>query len=320
MAFDVSAIDWSKVDDHTGRREIETVPGRVALVDADFLAYMATFDDETPWPDMVSNADVMIENLRRASGAEHIELYLTASNSTKGDRFQIAIQKPYQGNRDGKQKPKYLTRMREHLASKPRAVLAMDAEADDYMAERAYGDPKNTVIISKDKDLRMIPGVQMDWDTGEFSDTGNDPWGWIEIDRSKSSPKMVGRGWLFFFGQMLAGDAADNIKGLPKIDNGKGKLVACGAVKAVDFLNDVATGVISGANPNEFFGEAIYNAVRNAYREYDEKEGFFHYEDAMPRRWQEVFISEAKLLWMRRKPADDTDVLDFMLMNCVMPF
>jgi len=97
----------------------------------------------------------------------------------------------------------------------------LDQEADDGMAQANYqavasGCNNLSVIVSKDKDLRMVPGLHYDFDTEQVVAVG-DAFGWLWIDDSKSSKTLKGWGTKFFWAQCLMGDAADNIRGLPFI-------------------------------------------------------------------------------------------------------
>ena len=84
------------------------VIGRVAHVDADFMAYQvsaeskAELDPNDPTPrrsyeEMKHNAYEAVEHIRRLAGAGTAVLH-TTYNSNKGGRDTAAILKPYQAN------------------------------------------------------------------------------------------------------------------------------------------------------------------------------------------------------------------------------
>lgn len=211
------------------------VPGRVVHIDADFLSYQvsaeskAELDPEDPTPrksleDMQHNAKMAVEHIMRLGAGTDYHLHTTPSGSTKGGRDKQAALKEYQANRkDRDGKPEFLDHIRAWLVSElgcgGRGTAHLDQEADDGMAQAAWqahvaGDSKLCVVASKDKDLRMVPGFMLIDDTvGTFKGT----FGSIEIDDSKSSKKVVGRGTKFFWAQLLMGDSADHISGLPEI-------------------------------------------------------------------------------------------------------
>ena len=321
------------------------VAGRVVHIDADFLAYQCSADgkNEKTFDDMMHNAGIAVDTLRSLSAAERVHLHLTPKGSTKGGRYEIAIQREYQGNRKDKEKPRYLDLMRDHLATAYPASMHMQCEADDGMSGAQYaaissGSHELSIIASKDKDLRMVPGFQLDWDTGQIHHTNpNDPFGYIEVSerRSKSgivTKKIVGYGQKMFWAQMLMGDTADNIAGLPKIcgpvlnkveptaktqklaaialgPDGPKKTAAlkelaerskpCGPVLAHKLLDPLKN------------NKQCFHAVKALYQVYGETIGFQHWKSGDPVPWQHVFVSEAKLLWMRKHGENPNCVINW---------
>jgi len=91
------------------------------------------------------------------------------------------------------------------------AIVVDGAEADDALGALQWLDLKNrkskdyldceTVICTIDKDLNMIPGLHYNW--------GKQDEGIVIINQEEAD--------LFFFEQMLTGDAADNIAGIKGI-------------------------------------------------------------------------------------------------------
>ena len=107
------------------------------------------------------------------------------------------------------------------------AKVIRDIEADDAMAIDHTSDPNNTIICSRDKDLRQIPGNTYSWELGRqaaFGPMEVDELGWLTLDKEKR--KLSGVGYMFFASQVLTGDTVDNIPGL------KG----CGPVAAYNML------------------------------------------------------------------------------------
>lgn len=303
---------------HTAPPEVHVLPtvkGRTVHIDADFLAYQVSHDDEKTFAEMQHNCDISVEKMRLMSGSQHVALHLTPKGSDKGGRYDIALLKEYQGNRKDKKKPKFLHVMREWMHKERGAVLHMHCEADDGMATAQYaaiadGKAGLSVIATKDKDLCMVPGLQLNWDTGELTNTDND-YGYTMLvvsDNKSKTKKIKGRGWKYFWAQMLTGDTADNIQGLPKVCDPAwcptGKYKAVGPVLANDILAPI------------FTNQEAFCVVRDLYKQYGEKVGFVNYRDGTHVRWQDAFLSEAKLLWMRREE-DENDVLKWMEKHCL---
>lgn len=292
----------------------DMVAGRVAHIDADFLAYMASYekkDEVNTLEDIIYRTDVMIEDKRRQAGAERAVLHLTPNTSDKGGRYEIAIQKVYQGQRKSDDKPKYLEAARLYMGDLDNAVVKgmpwQNAEADDGMAEAAWrafykGQSDRVVIVTKDKDLRMCPGLHLNWDTGTIFDHGDDLFGEISIIERAGKPnaktgkvtitkKPAGWGTKWFWFQLLMGDTADNIKGCPKamID---GKHKACGTVGAYALLQDAQT------------DRECLNICMEAFKSNE----YTHWETGDTVPWADVFWSEAAMLWMQRRPGLIGDV------------
>ncbi len=290
----------------------DMVTGRTAHIDADFLAYMTSYerpDEDTDLEGIIYRTGVMIEDRRRQAGAEFAVLHMTPKGSDKGGRYSVAIQREYQGQRSSKDKPVHLEAVRSYMAALDtdtvKGIAWKVAEADDGMAEAAWknhyaGTPDLCVIVTKDKDLRMCPGLHMDWDSGEVLYGTDDTFGYIDmlVSNSKSGAvkkKPWGYGTKFFWFQLLMGDTADNIRGCPKapVDD---KLRACGPVLAYALLRDA---------------ENDKDCLRICMEAYKANE-YVHWKTGEPVSWQDVFWSEAQLLWMQRTPGDLNDVKNWV--------
>lgn len=312
---------------------IPMVEGRTLHIDADFLAYMVAYDATKTVEEMQNNCDAMIERLKGQSGAEHVQLHLTASGSTKGNRYDIAMLKEYQGTRKDKPKPKYLNIMREWMHEHRDAILNHECEADDSMSEAQYaaiaaGTPELSIIATKDKDLCMVPGLQVNWDTGEITDTGEDHFGWIELEhkpgklnkdtgkKAADTYKLRGRGWKYFWAQLLMGDGADNVQGLPWAVHDKyteGKYKRVGPVLAYNILKNVKTN-----------GEA-FKLVRKLFKDAEEEKPYRNYRVKPPKKesdpdkglisYKDAMLSEMKLLWMRMDAHNDSCVVKWLENN-----
>ena len=270
------------------------------------------------------------------AGAESYMLHLTASWGDKGKRADIAIQKPYQEHRKGKPKPKYLSFTKNWMHTARKGIMHEDQEADDGLCQALHNakDKDLAVITSKDKDLCMCTGWQMDWETGDLEYVNG--FGYINLDASGLAKKITGKGTKFFWAQMLMGDVADNIAGLPvllgkhmnkykptkaiikarevlgdfnatDIQTKKAiqvleerKNSTCGAVTAYNILKDT---------PNDLEAARI---VQQLYKDVGEQLGYKHHKTGEDVDYLDVFFSEAKLLWMRRKPSE-TDFNDFLM-------
>jgi len=305
MTMEINVAD---LPDQTAPQENypEPVPGRVAHIDADFMCYQVsaeTKDELTgvrprrTLETMKHNARSGLEHLMKSAGATSYVAHITPSGSNKGNRDNIALTKGYQDNRKGKEKPEHLQAVRAFIGEYLPSMIHFDQEADDGMSQANYNaaDPNLSVIVSKDKDLRMAPGLHYDFDTETVVDV-DDPFGDIWVDRSKKAPKVLGWGTKFFWAQLLMGDAADNIAGLPSaFIKGKNHKVGPAA----------AYGLLEACTDDWQCYRVMTHLWATSTHEWTD------YRTGEATSWQKNMIADMKLLWMRRKP-DENDVLHWL--------
>lgn len=249
-------------------------------VDGDYLAYYFSGNDDTAFGSARRNTLDCIENVARIVGAGGRKvLHLTSGCSSKGDRFIVATEKPYQGQRDSGRKPKNWEAMRNWLESGDigrgwKVKIWTDREADDGVAcaaRYALQCGRTPGIFTRDKDFRMIPGLHVEWDTLGMVEVKADTFCVYGTDPDN----VYGSKW--FWLQMLQGDTADNIPGCPKVYNDKGdKLVNCGPKTAEKILLPCKT------------NEECFAAVRASYL-----------DCYGPIKWADALVEQAVLLWMR---------------------
>ena len=263
--------DFSDIADEVGAdRAIEPqgvpiVKGRRVHIDADILAYQCGGNEDT---DVATSRRILkskIDLFKDASGAEGVLLHLTASGSTKGDRAVVAYTKPYQGQRKG-HRPKNWQYLRDYMADGVAGPVKQwyDREADDGFGFISANCPLD-VIATRDKDMRMLPGLHLNWDTYELVHAPAD------VFALEAGGKLYGHKW--FWTQMLWGDAADNIPGLPKHPDFPRGVGEVAAGKLLAFAHDDASAA---------------QAVAQAYKA--------HWGD----EWADRYAEQASLLWIRR--------------------
>jgi DNA polymerase-1 len=206
----------------------ERVTGRTLIADGDALAYYCAGNDDTAPGQCRRNLEDKLQAAAGAAGADRIVILATSQASHKGHRFAIATVKPYQGKRDSGRRPKNWAFLRALIECDPRTVLTDTMEADDlfHVNSIRLGD-NNVAILTQDKDMRMVPGWHLNWETHALVRVLPDTW-CTAVDG-----KVYGRKW--FWLQMLHGDTADNIPGLPKCTIGESQRL-CGEVTAAKLL------------------------------------------------------------------------------------
>lgn len=195
--------------------EVTVVAGRLLLADGDGLCYYCAGDDETSPGEARSRLLEKLAAAKRASGSDRVLVLLTGRGSHKGYRYAVARAKPYQGQRENARRPKNWQYLREFLEQYEGELFEVEetqiAEADDLFARYASVHP-DCVIYTQDKDMRMVPGWHLNWLTHIMFKLGKE-------FRVEADDKVWGRSW--FWSQMLHGDTADNIPGLPWYTDGR---------------------------------------------------------------------------------------------------
>lgn len=266
------------------------------LIDGDVLVYEIGFaceygKEEIPTFEYVKEVlDGRIEEICEAVQATlPPKIFLTGKGNFRED---IAKKKGYKENRKDSKKPFHYANIIAYLVGHYRAEIVEGMEADDAMAiaqmsqmERFRGDYryiggieggcKQTVICSRDKDLRMVPGWHYSWECGKQGEIG--PIFVAELGEfwpkglEGKNKKLLGTGLRFFYAQMLMGDSVDNIPGCPGV----------GPVAAYDLLKDAQTA--------EELEAIVWDTYIEKYPEMGTEEVLCE------------FLEQAHLLWMVRE-------------------
>lgn len=217
-----------------------------------------------------------VDRLEKAGGSEEKIEELKEEQVYKPNfREKVATKKGYKENRKKSEKPLHYDNLTEYILAKYECVMAEGLEADDLLSiHQRKAEPLTTIICSRDKDLRIVPGMHFGWECGKQAQFG--PEKVSELGRLKpiyrgekanGEPKLAelkGTGILFFCTQLITGDSVDNIPGLP----GAGPAKAYQALKDVDSIEDA------------------YKAVKELY--------FNKFGD----EWKEHLLEQGRLLWM----------------------
>lgn len=259
----------------------EPNPRLVAHVDGDYMAYYAAGADGIGAGAARHNVTSRIDKLKFMTGATKVTMHLTHGASTKGQRFLVARQLPYQGQRNGGRKPDNWAYLREYMETytgqlfTPRIWTTREADDGIAFATHTMASLKNElhVIHTRDKDMRMFAGIHVSWTDWKITEV---PLGAYDIIGADG--EQYGHKW--FWMQMLHGDTADNIPGLAGV----------GPVKAASLLQGTSSNleacpIVSGA-----------------------------YSDKYGDEWADKFAEQAILLWMRTDR--HADLLDFLSLRC----
>lgn len=254
------------------------------LVDADILRYEIGFgaatgwqsDGEPSWDYVEELLTLRLDSICNTVIATQKPLLFLTEGPTF--RYDIAKRKPYKGTRK-ENKPWHFDNLTVYMRDVLGAEVVRDIEADDAMTICHLGSD-DTVLCSRDKDLRQVPGWFYSWELGRQPSFGPvliKQEGSLEL--SEDNKKLKGTGLPFFYAQVLMGDASDNIPGLP----------GCGPKRTYDILQDAI-------DYNDPFD--MLDTVKDAYQEYYRTD------------WEEELTEQGQLTWMtRRLNPDGTPLL-----------
>lgn len=250
------------------------------LIDGDLILYEVGFaaqrkgeDGELSLisvEDVNAKVDLLIKNIcAEVYATEEPAIYLTGKGNF---RFAAAKSRPYKGNRK-QLKPHYYSYIKAYLQSQWGAVIVDGMEADDALCieQTMRINQRDTIICSRDKDLKQCPGYHYTWECGKQGSWGPK---WVDAVGEitlKGPKKLVGTEHKFFYSQLLTGDSTDTYDGLP----------GTGPIGAYEALKDATTdfemfSAVLGCYEKKYADNALEKLTEQAYlawmvRELDEE-------------------------------------------------
>lgn len=217
--------------------------------------------------------DDRVSLIMKQTGCTECEFYLTGKGNFRHDLATLA---PYKGNRK-QPRPHHYENLRNYLLFRYNAQVIDGMEADDMLAIRQTQLGDKSVIVTRDKDLRMVKGWHYGYAVGKQPEKPLqyiDKLGYLHLSEKD---KLTGGGLRWFYAQCIMGDRTDNYFGIPR----KG---------------DVAAYQILEHCENE---EQLYEATLEAYQSYynDEEEAY------------DSFLENARLAWMVTHMKDGKPVM-----------
>jgi len=224
----------------------------VAVIDADVIVYKCAHVCQKELPMVIDDGtvertkfyfpqtlgyqliDMTIEAVRDRLSPSKVTVVLSPQDKQLNYRTHVKhASRTYKGKR--KERPFFYPHMRSYIINNYSAIVADKDEADDEIGRMVYsdymhavesGEDAQVVVCSIDKDFKQFPGYF--FDMGTNNTTYSDYFGYLTYD---SKQGIDGRGFLFFCAQMLMGDTADNILGVPGV----------GPKKSYELLHDADT-------------------------------------------------------------------------------
>jgi len=252
------------------------------LIDADILLYEVGFKSQSkneegdivPLPEEMAYAK-FDESVRQICADVHSTeaplLFFTGKGNFRNDILKDTV---YKGTRHGKDKPYHYSGLLNHAKESYYFKLVDGLEADDLLCtfQQDRLGALDTIICSRDKDLKIQPGMHYSWEVGgqpRFGPTRVSEIGTLRLRRGGKD--LFGTGRRFFYAQCLMGDKTDNIPGV----GGYGPVKAYKALvecKTMQELEDVVVEIYK-----KKFGD----------------------------EWEDKLLQRARCLWMTRELNED---------------
>lgn len=184
----------------------------VLACDGDIIAYrIAAGCAEENGATCMDVIDATLNTIMLETGATKMRIYLSGADNF---RYGVAKTKPYKGNRDRSKTPDFLLMCRAYLIKEYKAFVVNGYEADDAIASDMMQN--GAIHCGQDKDLFQIPGKHYNYVKKKM----------ISVTDKEAI--------LFLCRQILTGDSADNIPGLPGV----------GEKTAAKVIKDAETAVV----------------------------------------------------------------------------
>lgn len=276
----------------------------IVLIDADCVAYYGAFGcDELPVMSAYRRIDLRMNQILDDCRAKTCEAYLTGDQNFRDDVATLRRYKEDRYDKDGKRvkaRPLWYHECRQYLVDAWGSVVVHKQEADDMLSIRCNACTKSdeyakVFISTLDKDL----GINACWYHEQASGkvTHITQPGELHLD---PKGRLKGTGLKFFYAQMLMGDRADCIVGLPKTTlymkhkYSLDRIGGCGGKTVWRILNDAT-------DP-----EDMESRVYDCYYSFWTLFGYRHWRtdkayQPSVNTANKQFLEQGRLLWMRQK-------------------
>lgn len=171
----------------------------IGLIDADHIPYIICHnkkdEPEKTLEECIQGADSYLSGLINGSKILEFHLFFTI-----GKNFRYDVYPEYKANRIKSEKPAFFNETRQYLIDTYKGIYGYELEADDLLCiykKKYIDESKPYIVISTDKDINNLEGINYD--------IKNDV---VRIVDSEFAEQ-------YFWGSIITGDTADNIKGIP---------------------------------------------------------------------------------------------------------
>lgn len=225
------------------------------FLDLDLVLYARLFvTKDQPFYKQIRACDDKVQDIIDRVGAE--ENILVTSGPSE-ENFRYKVDASYKANRKDAPRPQYLYDARKYFQKHWGAIVPVGIEPDDFIATYAGEDD---VISTIDKDYNQLDRKIYNWNKNTLE---------------------YGEGLKYWWIQMLIGDSADGIPGVPNPAKAHYKTKPC-------FTEATARELLEGLDL-----ATIKSVVQEIYQQ------------SYPEGWFQQFDTKARLLFLQRKPNDN---------------
>lgn len=282
------------------------------------------FDVQEPEPIefCVKSLKNMIQAVKEYAGAT---TYFGYSGRGTVFREDVSTIVKYKGNRDKAIRPIHLNGLKEYLVRHHNCIIvenpdsSKNVEADDMCSitsyesyrkwEKTKSDEDKVILVAIDKDYNQCAAHLLHPNNLDGVHSHDGGFGWLKVDESGKEKKVIGRGRLWLYFQIMNGDDADNY-----FANSAAPEIKWGQMSAYKVLQDAK-------NDKEAF-EALVRGYKTLYPKPKKIIGWRGYEDQFERtillpnsadfeievNWLYMLQENFTLALMLRKLGDKVDV------------
>lgn len=252
----------------------------------------------------------LLQKIAEKARADSYKIFISGKGNFRED---LATIQGYKHNRLGKPKPILYDTIREYLLGPQKATLIEGMEADDALSivftrgeegtpVNVSKDPDNPVmkvpekciIAAIDKDLRNVPGRHINFDKRVADKDGAYKFVIVTEEEGRDG----------FYKQLITGDSADNILGIPGAGAAKADKVFADCISERDYFLAAysAYKFKYGLDPFEYLHWSAYEDSSKAYSKLEPKDPeFIKDSQRLTGTALSHLIENARLLWMLRE-------------------
>lgn len=178
---------------------------RTALIDGDVLVYTAAAGAKSRGQDSAELCERVLDEVRWWSRRAFCENTIVAFSCKRTDNYRRDFWPEYKAHRDDSIDPPFLKDAISAVKGECQSITRPRIEADDLLGilgtdAKPLKDGTVPVIVTRDKDLRQIPGWHFNPEKEDFP---------VWVSRADAD--------FFFYQQWITGDATDNIPGIFRV-------------------------------------------------------------------------------------------------------